>query len=160
MKSQLPVDTNKNRANTNDRRQKKTVPRIWYLFFGSRKNVRRLDDNHTSYFLDHFSLKVFIIIISVVLLSVIDAILTLFLIRKGVAAEGNPIMAQYLKYGPLPFLAAKYLLTTTSVVLLLIYKNFYLFRTKFRAKYLFIVFFAIYASVVIWELYLIYTTLD
>ncbi len=159
MKSQLPVDPNKSRLN--DRRQKKSVPRLWYLFFGKRKSVRRLGDNQKSYFLDHFSLKTFIIIISVVLLSVIDAILTLFLIHKGVAAEKNPIMSHYLKYGPLPFLTAKYLLTTTSVVLLLIYKNVYLFKTKIRAKYLFIVFFVIFASVVMWELYLIFRyTLD
>ncbi len=160
MKSQLPTESNNNRTNTNGRRQEKTLPGAWYLFFGRRKEVRRTDDNQKSYFLDHFSLRVFIIIISVILLSVTDAFLTLFLIRKGIAMERNPVMAQYLKYGPLPFLMAKYILTTTSVVLLLIYKNFYIFRTKIRAKYFFIVFFVIYASVVIWELYLICITLD
>ncbi len=160
MKSQLPVESINNRSKTNDRRQKRTMPGAWYLFYGRRKKVRRIDDNQKSYFLDHFSLKVFIIIISVVLLSVTDAFLTLFLIRKGVAVEANPIMAQCLKYGPLPFLAAKYLLTITSVVLVLIYKNVYFFKTKIRAKYLFIVFFVMFASVVIWELYLIYVTLD
>ncbi len=155
MKSQLPAEPDSNRSNRSDRRQEENVPGAWYLFYGRRKKVRRINDNQKSYFLDHFSLRVFIIIISVILLSIIDAVLTLYLIRKGVAAERNPIMAQYLKYGPLPFLAAKYFLTTASVVLLLIYKNVYIFGTKIRAKYLFIVIFAIFASVVIWELYLI-----
>ncbi len=160
MKTQLPAEPNNNRTDANDRRQQIKMPKAWYLFFGRRKDVRRLNDNQQSYFLDHFSLRIFIIIISVILLSVIDAMLTLYLIRSGVAAEKNPIMSQYLKYGPLPFLAAKYFLTTTSVVLLLIYKNVYLFGTKLRAKYLFVVFFVIFASVVIWELYLICVTLD
>ncbi len=80
--------------------------------------------------------------------------LTLYLIRNG-ATEVNPIMEYYLKYGPLPFLAAKYLLTTASVILLLIHKNVYLFGTKIRAKFLFIIFFTVFASVVLWELYLI-----
>lgn len=160
MKSQLPAESNNSRSNISDRRQKKQIPGTWYLFFGNRKKVRRFGDNQKSYFLDHFSLRVFIIIISVVLLSVTDALLTLYLIREGVAEEGNPIMAQCLKYGPLPFLTAKYLLTTASVVLLLIYKNFYIFKTKIRAKYLFIVFFVIFASVVLWELYIIYCKLN
>ncbi len=158
MKPQLPAESNNNRSNTNDRRQEKTVPGAWYLFYGRRSKVRRIVDYQKSFFLDHFSLRVFIIIISVVLLSVIDAILTLYLIHKGVAVESNPIMAQYLKYGPLPFLTAKYLLTATSMILLLVYKDVYIFKTKFRAKYLFIVFFAIFASVVIWELYLVCVT--
>ncbi len=160
MKSQCPEESNNNRANTDERRQGKQIPRAWYLFFGRRKKVRRIIDNKNSYFLDHFSLKVFILIISVIVLSTVDAILTLFLIRKGIAAENNPIMAQFLKYGPMPFFAVKYFLTTSSAILLLIYGNVYFFNTKIRAKYLFVVFFVIFASVVIWELYLICFKLD
>ncbi len=160
MKSQSPEKSNINRTSRDERRQEKKVPEAWYLFFGRRKEVRRIIDNKKSYFLDHFSLKIFLIIISIILLSIVDAILTLFLIRKGIASESNPIMAEFLNYGPLPFLAAKYILTTASAVLLLIYKNVYIFNSKFRAKYLFVVFFAVFASVVTWELYLICFKLD
>lgn len=120
--------------------------------------MRRDEDNRKSYFLDHYSLRVFGIIIGIILLSLTDALLTLHLIRNG-AAEINPIMEHFLKYGPLPFLAAKYLLTTASIVLLLIYKNVHIFGTKIRAKYLFIVIFLIFASVVVWEVYLIFFVL-
>ncbi len=155
----LHSELDKNRSNETGRRQEEGVPGIWYLFFGSRKEVRRLDDHRKNFFLDIYSLKVFSIIISVVLLSVIDATLTLYLIRNG-AAEINPIMEYFLKYGPLPFLSAKYLLTTASMILLLIHKNVYLFRTKVRAKFLFIIIFVVFASVVLWELYLIFFVLE
>ncbi len=160
MKLQPPAESDKNRSSSTDRRKDEGVPGIWYLFFGRRNKVRRFDDHHQkSYFLDHYSLMVFSIIIGIILLSVTDAMLTLYLIRNG-AAEINPIMEHFLKYGPLPFLVAKYLLTTASVILLLIYKNVHIFGTKIRAKFLFIIILLIFASVVLWELFLIFFVLD
>ncbi len=155
----LHSELDKNRSNATGRRQKEGIPGIWYLFFGSRKEVRRLDDHRKNFFLDLFSLKVFSIIIAVLLLSVIDATLTLYLIRNG-ATEVNPIMEYFLKYGPLPFLAAKYLLTTASMILLLMHKDAHLFGTKIRAKFLYIIVFIVFASVVLRELYLISFVLD
>jgi hypothetical protein len=154
MEIQPPTEQDKNRSDSTARRENEGLPGLWYLFFGRRKEMRRDEDNLKSYFLDHYSLRVFGIIIGIILLSLTDAMLTLYLIRNG-AAEVNPVMNYFLRYGPLPFLAAKYLLTTASIVLLLIYKNVYIFGTKIRAKYLFIIIFFIFASVVIWELFLI-----
>ncbi len=159
MKFQSSAEPNGNRSNGTERRQERVVSGLRNLFYTRRKEVRRLTDYRKSFFLDHNSLKVFIIIIAVILLSVTDAMLTLYLIRKG-AAEINPIMGHFLKFGPLPFFAAKYLLTTASVILLLIYQNFHLFGTKIRAKFLYIIFFVVFASVVLWELYLIFFVLD
>ena len=152
-------ELDKNRSNATDRREEEGAPGTWYLLFGRRKKVRRLDDHRKSFFLDLYSLKVFSIIVVIILLSVIDAVLTLYLIHNG-ATEINPIMEHFLKYGPLPFLAAKYSLTAASMVLLLIYKNVHFFGTKIRAKFLFIIFFVAFASVVLWELYLIFFVLD
>ncbi len=154
MELESAKEDERNRSDSAARRQNEGLPGFRYLFFGRRKEIRRHVDHQESYFLDHFSLRVFSVIIAIILLSVTDAMLTLYLIRHG-AAEVNPIMEHFLKYGSLPFLAAKYLLTTASVVLLLIYKNVYIFGTKIRAKYLFILIFLIFISVVLWELYLI-----
>jgi hypothetical protein len=154
MKLESTTEQNENRSDSTTRRQDEGLPGLWYLFFGRRKEIRRHEDNQKSYFLDHYSLRVFGIIIGIILLSLTDAMLTLYLIRNG-AAEVNPIMKHFLRYGPLPFLAAKYLLTTASVVLLLIYKNVHIFGTRIRAKYLFVLIFMIFISVVLWELYLI-----
>ena len=158
MKLESTTDQDNNRTDSTARRENGGFPGLWYLFFGRRKEVRRNEDNQESYFLDHYSSRVFAIIIGIILLSLTDAMLTLYLIRNG-AAEVNPIMEHFLRYGTLPFLAAKYLLTTASVVLLLIYKNVHLFGTRIRAKYLFIVIFLIFASVVLWEVYLIFFVL-
>jgi len=155
MELQPPAKQDKNRSDSTARRENEGLPGLWYLFFGRRKEMRRDEDNRESYFLDHFSLRIFIVIIAIILLSLTDALLTLYLIRHG-AAEVNPIMEHFLRYGPLPFLAAKYLLTTASIVLLLIYKNVHIFGTRIRAKYLFIVIFLIFTSVVLWELFLIF----
>ena len=158
MELQPPAEQDKNRPDSTSRREDNGLPGLWYLFFGRRKEVRRNEDNQESYFLDHYSSRVFAIIIGIILLSLTDAMLTLYLIRNG-AAEVNPVMEHFLRYGTLPFLAAKYLLTTASIVLLLIYKNVHVFGTKIRAKYLFIVIFLIFASVVVWEVYLIFFVL-
>jgi hypothetical protein len=159
MKFQQLTEQDKNRSDSTARREDEGLPGLWYLFFGRRKGMRRHEDNQESYFLDHYSLRIFSIIIGIILLSLTDAMLTLYLIRNG-AAEVNPIMEHFLRYGPLPFLAAKYLLTTASIVLLLIYKNVHIFGTKIRAKYLFIIILLVFASVVLWELYLIFTVLE
>ncbi len=122
MKYQSPAESIRNRSNGSDRRHEGVVSGLKYLFCARRKDVRRFTDHRESFFLDHNSFKVFSIIIAVILLSITDAFLTLYLIQNG-AAEINPIMVYFLKYGPLPFFAAKYLMTTVSVVLLLIYIN-------------------------------------
>ncbi len=159
MKFESTTGQDKNRTVSTARRENEGLPGLRYLFFGRRKEMRRDEDNQESYYLDHYSLRVFGIIIGIILLSLTDALLTLYLIRNG-AAEANPIMAHFLKYGTLPFLAAKYLLTTASIVLLLIYKNVHIFGTRIRAKYLFVIILLIFASVVLWELYLIFTVLE
>ena len=155
----LHSELDKNRSNATDRREEEGAPGTWHLLFGRCKEVRRFDDHRKNLFIDLYSLKSFSIIIVVILLSVTDAMLTLYLIHHG-AAEINPIMGHFLKYGPLPFFTSKYLLTTASVVLLLIYQNVHLFGTKIRAKFLFIIFFAVFAAVVLWELYLIFFVLE
>ncbi len=97
MKLQSPAKSETNRTNPTNRRQDKGVSGYRSLLFGRRNIVRRFDDYHqTSYRPDHYSLKIFSIIISIVLLSITDAVLTLYLIRHG-ASEINPIMEHFLK---------------------------------------------------------------
>ncbi len=158
MKSEPLVANNKNRSNTTGRRRDEGVTGFWHLFSGRRKGLRRHEDIRESHFLDHYGLYIFSIIIGIILLSLTDAMLTLYLIRNG-AAEVNPVMKHFLDLGTLPFLAAKYLLTTASVILLLIYRNVHIFGTRIRAKYMFIIILMIFISVVLWELYLVFFVL-
>jgi hypothetical protein len=98
--------------------------------------------------------KTLALILLIVLLSVTDAYLTLDLISRG-AVELNPIMAYYLNHGDLAFFGMKYLLTCASIIVVLIIKDLYLFRTRVQGKILFAFHFIVLISVVQWELYLV-----
>lgn len=98
--------------------------------------------------------KMLAVILLIILLSIIDAYLTLDLISRG-AVELNPIMAYYLDHSALAFFGMKYLLTCASIIIILIIKDLYLFRTKVQGKILFVFHLIVLTSVVQWELYLV-----
>ena len=98
--------------------------------------------------------KTLAVILLIILLSITDAYLTLDLIDRG-AVELNPIMAYYLNHGALAFFGMKYLLTCASIIIILIIKDLYLFRTKVKGKVLFVFHLIVLISVVKWELYLV-----
>jgi hypothetical protein len=97
-------------------------------------------------------------ILVMVMLSVLDAFLTLELIHRG-AKEVNPVMAYYLSLGPLVFFSVKYFLTTAFILLVLIFKNVRLFGTRFQVKMLLPILIIPLALTVQWELFL-FTCLD
>jgi hypothetical protein len=92
-------------------------------------------------------------ILVLVMLSVLDAFLTIELIHRG-AKEVNPVMAYYLSLGPLVFFSVKYFLTAASILLVLIYKNVRLFGTRFQVKMLLPILIIPLALTVQWELFL------
>jgi hypothetical protein len=98
--------------------------------------------------------KTLSLILLILLLSITDAFLTLDLINQG-AVELNPIMAYYLNHSELAFFGMKYLLTCASVLVILIIKDVYLFKTKVQGKILFVFHIIVLTSVVHWELYLV-----
>jgi hypothetical protein len=98
--------------------------------------------------------KILSLILLILLLSITDAYLTLDLINQG-AVELNPIMAYYLNHSELAFFGMKYLLTCASVIVILIIKDAYLFRTKVQGKILFVFHVIALTTVVQWELYLV-----
>jgi hypothetical protein len=107
-----------------------------------------------AYVLARHSPKIFVAILGVILLSVLDAALTLFLVSSG-AREANPVMAFFLNQGPLVFFWAKYVLTCMPLVFILIHKGVTLFGTSVKAEDLFLWIAVPFALVVNWELYLI-----
>ncbi len=84
--------------------------------------------------------------------------LTLYLISHG-AAEINPVMNYFLQHGPVVFFLAKYALTASAALLLLVNKNLFIFRTRFQAKHLYTVFLILFILVIFWEIYLIWFVL-
>jgi len=144
----------KERRSGTDRR---TAPRLkirsWHRG-GTREIIRRRADRNTIYIADRYSQSVFGAIILILFFSVLDAMLTLYLIGHD-ATELNPIMAYYLNVGPYAFLLVKYLLTSVAVIILLLCQNAFLRIMRIHAHSLFYVIIAAFMMVVVWELFLI-----
>ena len=123
-------------------------------FGGKREFFRRKEDMRKYFSVDRYSPSIFAAIIIILFLSVMDALLTLFLIGNG-AIEVNPIMAYYLKMGPYSFFAVKYALTSIGVFIFLILRNIYLRPFKIYTVTLLYFVIAVFLTVVAWQLYLI-----
>jgi hypothetical protein len=104
---------------------------------------------------ERYGTKTFAAIMLLILLSILDAYLTLDLVNHG-AVELNPVMAYYLARGPLAFFWVKYLLTCAAVILFLSVMNASLFGTRVRGKVMFVFFLAAFALVVQYELFLVF----
>ncbi|UCH19849.1 MAG: hypothetical protein JSU83_14910 [Deltaproteobacteria bacterium] len=125
------------------------------FIYGNRRTIRRQEDRYKIFYLDRYSTALFACIVSILLLSVIDALLTLFLVEHG-AVEINPLMAYYLNTDPLVFMSIKYLLTSFSVFILLMCGNVPAKKIKITISSIFPFVIAAFASVVAWQLFLIY----
>jgi hypothetical protein len=108
-----------------DRREVPTPFISRYTFIGGRRRaVRRKEDMKKDYFVDLYSTRLLVTVISLLILSIFDGCLTLILIKENIAFEANPIMASYLNFGDMSFLVGKFIITTVSVIILCICKNF------------------------------------
>ncbi len=135
-------------------RRSRGVPAIKSLFiYARRKNIRRQDDRFKTVYFDQYSPALFSLIVLILLLSVIDAFLTLFLVDCG-AREINPVMAYFLKFGPFTFMGVKYFLTCYSVIVLLIFNNVYFRKLRIHTRSLISCAVAMFVIVIAWELFL------
>lgn len=139
------------RRSQSDRRTTPTSPRGAFPPTGQRTHLRRAEEHQRPYFVDRYSWILFLFILLIVAGSVIDAILTIQLIDVG-ASEINPFLNRVLHHGALPFVVVKYFLTVVGLPVLLIFKNYYLFNTRFRVGYLLPLIVALYAILVAYQL--------
>jgi hypothetical protein len=160
IKSDLQMDIheqpNRERRHGADRRKDIRAQFKYFLVNGRRERLRREEDRTRVFFFDRYNQRIFAAITAILMLSIFDALLTLILIDKG-SSELNPVMAYFLEYGPLPFIIAKYLLTSFGVVILLIFKNVFLNRISIYTISLFPCVIFVFSTVILWELFLIFT---
>ena len=143
------------RRSLKDRRKTKQFKIKRLFVYGQRKTIRRQSDRYKIYYLDRYSSRLFACIVSILLLSVIDALLTLYLVDHG-AVELNPLMAFYINTDPLVFMSIKYLMTSSSVFILLMCGNVSARKLNITINSLFPVVIAAFAFIVAWELFLIF----
>ena len=157
----LPSDScdlpDRERRSGSDRRQNIRTGFRYFLIDGRRESARREEDKTRFFFFDRYNQRIFATISLILLLSIIDALLTLILIERG-SSELNPVMAYFLEYGPLPFIIAKYLLTSFGVVVLLIFKNVFIKKINLYTHSLFSCVILVFSTVIVWELFLLFTS--
>ncbi len=143
------TDEEKDKRILSDRRACPTPIISRYTFFGGqRKAIRREEDKKKYLFVDLYSTRLLIVVISLLILSCLDAYLTLTLIEKGRVVEANPLMAFFLDYGILPFTIIKFVITALSLTILCLLKNVYTTRICLPIAI------KIYLLVIAYELYL------
>ena len=109
--------------------------------------MRRKADQRKLHTLDHYPPGLFYVLIAVLVLSVVDALLTLWLIDHG-AFEVNPVMAYYLELGPNIFMAVKYFLTVSVVLIGVLLNYAYVRFVRFKFGQILNVFAGCFAMVV------------
>jgi hypothetical protein len=138
-----------------DRRSKKLSSFSRYWLTGRRAGIRRKEDRQKPWRLDQYSSRMFAVILSIVGLSVLDAMFTLELVDRG-AGEVNPIMAYYLERGPFVFFCTKYLLTFASVLVILLSQSLYPGSQWGQLRHLYPALIIVFCLAVNWELYLLF----
>ena len=132
-----------------DRRKAPTPIFSRYTFWGGqRKTIRRGMDEKKHLFVDIYSNRLLIAVISLISLSCLDGFLTLFLIEKGSVIEANPIMAYFLGFGALYFTLFKFNITAMALTVMVLFKNVRI--TKYCLPFSI----SIYIVIIIYELYL------
>jgi hypothetical protein len=139
---------NGERRSGEDRRKPEKRPGFRYLLMGRRRRPRRTQDPRTDVYVEVYGIKIFLASLSLIVLSVTDALFTLYHIERG-AKEVNPTMNLLLEMGVDAFFYMKYALTCLAVLFLCVHKNFSWVRQTIVALIL------VYILVISWHLYLL-----
>jgi hypothetical protein len=146
------------RRSGTDRRKQTGINLRYTMGNGKRRLVRRLEDRSKIFLVDQYSPKLFAAIIAIIFLSVIDALLTLFLMNHG-AHEINPVMAYYITVGPYTFFTLKFALTIIGAITLLMFRNIIPQSFKVRTYSLLYLVAGAFIITVAWELYLVFNVI-
>ena len=155
LSSRLNVSSSYEKRRGTDRRTNNRARLKYLLFDGRREQSRRNEDRSKAVVYDRYNPKLFFAITTILVLSILDAVLTLIVIQRG-ATELNPVMAYFLELGTPTFIIAKYILTSVGVFILLIFKNVFLTRIKIYTHSLFPCVIFVFMVVIAWELFLIF----
>lgn len=120
---------------------------------GRRKTSRRVEDRKRIVLLDRYPRSLFTGTLLVLILSLVDAALTLVLLSEG-AKELNPVMLYYLSHGPTVFLLVKYGLTASSLLIVVVSYDALIHRYRISSKIL-PLFATLFGCVILWEFYLL-----
>jgi hypothetical protein len=138
-----------------DRRKQAGISVRLFMGDGNRTNIRRQEDRDRIIFVDQYSPVLFATIVAILFLCVIDALLTLYLLKHG-AYEINPIMVYLLKIGPHVLFIFKYALTCVATFCLFMFRAVIIRKFNVSTHSLLHLIAWSYVLIVAWELYLVY----
>ncbi|MBM3288131.1 MAG: hypothetical protein FJY88_12375 [Candidatus Eisenbacteria bacterium] len=135
-----------------DRRRRPTPPFSRFTFFGGRRRTRRRTTDPEHYYVDRLGAEVWLVLLLVFLFQILDANLTLALLRKG-GIELNPIMARLIEHNVFAFYLIKLGISAVGLWFLGIHKNFPWVRPGLAILFL------LFLGVIGWHCYLIFQSL-
>lgn len=156
--SRTAFHSTRERRGISDRRR-----RVWWaVCYGSfnprrRTPPRRLDDSRF-HSLDWHSSHLLAVAIGILLLSVVDAFLTLVLLQGG-ADEVNPIMGLFIYRSVATFAALKMAMTGASIVLMVLLAR-YRFMRLLRVEWVMYGLLLVYAGLIGYEVWMLKSPLD
>ena len=122
---------------------------VFFGFTRSRRHNLRREDDAEILFLDWHHPWLFFLAVGTMIMSCIDAFMTLQLLQRGMI-EANPVMAAILDQGTTAFAISKVTMTGTSILILV-----FLAKTRFlnrvRAGLFLTMFFSFYACLICYE---------
>ena len=130
---------------------------VFYGFMRSRRHDFRRADELDVRFIDWHHPWLFFLSVGVMLMSTIDAFMTLQLLERGMV-EANPIMEAVLGQGTTTFAVTKMLMTGTGI-LTLVFLAKARFLNRFRTGLFLTVFFSLYACLICYEFVFLLRTL-
>jgi hypothetical protein len=116
---------------------------------------RRSDERRGKFFTDRFSALTLAMVVTLLSLTVVDGMLTLELLDLN-SEEANPFMEHLLKRGALDFVLGKYVLTAFGLPFIVVYKNYPMFKTRFRIGFLLPVFISLYVVLISYQCMLLH----
>ncbi|MCP5131581.1 MAG: hypothetical protein H6985_18610 [Pseudomonadales bacterium] len=122
---------------------------VVYGFLYSKRRALRRPEDAGSLFIDWHHPWLFFLALGIMILSCVDAFMTLQLIERGMV-EVNPVMAKALGGGAATFAISKILMTGISILMLVYLARTYLLRV-IRTGFLLTVFFNIYCCLVCYQ---------
>lgn len=132
-------------------------PTLWdrrsWGFGGRRRGVGRRVGDGARPFVDWYPPRLLYFSLATLLLSALDAHLTLWLLRNG-AVEANAVMAALMERSISAFVYTKILLTAGSLIVLVIHSRFTVFRVV-KVERIFLAAFGIYLGLIVYEVVLI-----
>ena len=130
---------------------------VFYGFIRSRRHNFRRDDEAEVLFIDWHHPWLFFLSVGIMLMSCLDAFMTLQLIDRGMV-EVNPVMAIVIGQGTATFAASKLFMTGTGI-LALVFLAKARFMNRVRTGLFLTIFFSFYACLVCYEFVFLLQTL-